>query len=76
MTDALRDLDEARRLAIIGRHAEVARTRFLVADEATAERYVTRLLADYRVRVTHRGRTPDGLLEVVVEPASRDREPA
>lgn len=55
----LADLPEDRRIAIIGRTAAAGKDIvFVVDDDVTADRYITKLLAAYRVRVITRGPGP------------------
>lgn len=66
----LADLSEDERVAVMGREAESGKTiAFVVENEEKADRYIRKLLLDFKVRVIDRGKGPvKGLTYVKVGP--------
>lgn len=54
----LADLPEDERIVIIGRHAEKSIVTFILEDDEKAERYIRKLLLDYKVKIIARGSGP------------------
>jgi hypothetical protein len=67
----LADLPEDERVAIIGKQAEAGkRVAFVVEDDAKAERYIRKLLLDFKVKIVGRGSGPvKGTVYVKVGPS-------
>ena len=67
----LADLPEDERIAVIGKQAEGgAKVSFIVEDDAKADRYLSKLLTQFKVVVTERGAGPvQGTVYVKVGPS-------
>lgn len=65
----LADLPEDERIEMIGLVAEQGvRVRFIVEDDAKADRYIAKLCERFKVRVVERGEFVKGLVCVMMGP--------